>query len=129
MGLTNMLAIFIQIVNNLFMDLLDKRRVVFLENVLRYSITTEEHFKLLEKVFTCLHKHAFYCKLKKYSFLYEITTFMGFDVTLESICISDAKVISLKEWLKPATIYFWVFFSIFIYLSKDLAELLSCYTC
>ena len=104
MGVMNMLAMFIQIVNNLFMDLLNKGIVVFLDNVLRYSISTEEHFKLLEKVFTCLHKHAFYYKLKKYSILYKTTTFMGFDVTLEGMCIGDAKVQSLKEWLKPATI-------------------------
>ena len=51
------------------MDLLDNRVVVFLDDVLIYSTMVEEHFKLLEKVFACLHKYEFYCKLKKCSFL------------------------------------------------------------
>ena len=32
------------------------------------------------------------------------TTFLGFDITPEGLCISDAKVVSLKECLKPTTI-------------------------
>ena len=51
------------------MDMLDKGVVVFLDNILIYSIKIEEHFELLEKVFACLHKYEFYCKLKKHSFL------------------------------------------------------------
>ena len=69
--------------NNLFMDLLDNRVLVFLDDVLIYSIMVEEHFKLLEKVFAWLHKYEFYCKLKKYSFLQRTTTFLGFDITPE----------------------------------------------
>ena len=64
----------------------------------------EEHFELLEKVFPHLHKHVFYCKLKKCSFLHNTTTFIGFSITLEGMHISDAKIQSLKVWLKPATI-------------------------
>ena len=64
MGLTNMPAM-----NKLSMDMLDKRVVVFLDDVLIYSTIAEEYFKLLKKVFTCLSKYKFYCKLKKCSFL------------------------------------------------------------
>ena len=74
---------FIQTMNNLFMDMLEKAVVVFLDDVLIYSTTVEEHFKLLEKVFICLHKHEFYCKLKKCSFLQKTTADLGFNITLE----------------------------------------------
>ena len=69
MGLTNVPATFMQMMNNLFMDMLDKGVIVFLDDVLIYSTMAEEHFELLEKVFACLHKYKFYCKLKKCSFL------------------------------------------------------------
>ena len=69
MGLTNVPAIFMQIMNNLFEGMLDKRVIVFLDYVLIYSTTENKHFKLLEKAFACLHKYKFYCKLKKCSFL------------------------------------------------------------
>ena len=97
MGLINAPAIFMRIMNNLFMDKLDKKVVVFLDDIRIYSITVEEHFKLLEKVFAHLYKYKFYCKLKKCSFLQRTTTFLGFDVTLEGLNISDSKVGSLKE--------------------------------
>ena len=69
MGLTNALAIFMQTINNLFMNMLNKRVMVFLDNILIYSTMVEDHFELLEKVFATLHKHEFYCKLKKCSLL------------------------------------------------------------
>ena len=64
MGLKNAPATFMQMMNNLFMAMLDKGVVVFLDDILIYSTTVEEHFKLLEKVFTHLCRHVFYCKAK-----------------------------------------------------------------
>ena len=45
-----------------FMDMLDKGVVVFLDDILIYSTMVEEHFELLEKVFAHLHKYKLYCK-------------------------------------------------------------------
>ena len=64
---------------------------MFLDNMLIYSTKVEEHFELLEKVFTCLHKYKFYCKLKKCSFLQWTTTFLGFDIMPEGLKISNTK--------------------------------------
>ena len=97
MGLTNVPAMFIQTMKNLFMDLLDNEVVVILDDILIYSIIVEKHFKLLEKIFACLHKYKFYCKLKKCSFLQRSTTFLGFATTPERLPISNATVQSLKE--------------------------------
>ena len=72
---------FMRTMNNLFMYMLDKGVIVFLDDLLIYSTTAEEHFELLEKVFACLCKYEFYCKLKKCSFLQWTTTFLGFDIT------------------------------------------------
>ena len=76
--------------------MLNKGVVIFLGDVLIYSTMVEEHFNLLEKVCACLCKYKFYCKLKKCSFLQRTTTFLGFDITLKGLQISDAKVQSLK---------------------------------
>ena len=96
MGLTSAPATFMQMMNNLFMDVLNKGVTVFLDDVFIYSTTVEEHFELLEKVFACLHKYEFYCKLKKCSLLQQTTTFLGFDIAPEGLKISDAKVKILK---------------------------------
>ena len=75
MGLMNTPEKFMPMMNILFVDMLDKGVIVFLDDVLIYSTTVEEHFELLEKVFACLRKYKFYCKLKKCSFLQWTTTF------------------------------------------------------
>ena len=69
MGLMNMPVMFMQKMNNLFLDMLDKGVVVFLDSILIYSTIVRENSELLEKVFTHLCKHESYCKLKKCSFL------------------------------------------------------------
>ena len=69
MGLTNMLVMFMGAMKNLFVDMLDKGVVVFLDIKPMYSTIVKEHFELLEKVFVWLYKHTFYCKLKNHSFL------------------------------------------------------------
>ena len=84
--------------------MLDKGVVVFLDDILGYSIIAEEHFELLVKVFICLPKYALYCKLKKCKLLQKTNTNLEFNATTEGMRISSAKIRSLKEWLKPTTI-------------------------
>ena len=67
-GLTNAPATFMRAMNNLFSDLLDRGVVVFLDDILIYSQTLEDHTKLLRQVFDRLCQNKFYCKLKKCSF-------------------------------------------------------------
>ena len=64
----------------------------------------ERTLLLLEKALAHLHYNTFYYKLKKCSFLYNCTIFLGFDVTPIGMFISDAKVQSLYEWPVPITI-------------------------
>ena len=59
MELINAPATFMQTMNSLSVDLLDKGVVVFLDDILMYSTIAEEHFELLQKVFACLHKYNF----------------------------------------------------------------------
>ena len=104
MGLMDAPAMLMQIMKNLLVDMLDKAVVVLLNNELIYSTMVKKHFKLLEKVFANFYKHVFYCKLKKCSFLQKTTTFLGFDITPESMHISNKKLKNLKELPKPTTI-------------------------
>ena len=64
-GLTNAPATFMRTMNNLVSDLLDRGVVAFMDDVLIYSSTIEEHELLLKAVFSRLKEKQFYCKLKK----------------------------------------------------------------
>ena len=80
MALTNAFAKFMRTMNKLFSDMLDFGMAVFLDNILMYLGMVKEHFMLLKKVLACLYQYMFYCKLKKCSFLYNSTMFLGFDI-------------------------------------------------
>ena len=64
-GLTSAPATFMRTMNNLFSDLLDRGVIAFMDDVLIYSSTIEEHELVLEAVFTRLKEKQFCCKLKK----------------------------------------------------------------
>ena len=97
MHLTNIPATFLQTMNNLFMDMLDKGVVFFLDNILIYSNLADENLGLMKKILTHLYNHTFYCKLKKCGFLQKSTIFLRFDITPEGMNISDTKMRTLKE--------------------------------
>ena len=67
-GLTNAPSTFMRCMNTIFRDMLDKCVVVFLDDILIYSRTVEEHYKHVRQVLDCLHKHKFWAKLKKCEF-------------------------------------------------------------
>ena len=97
MGLMNAAAMFMQTMNNLFSNILDSGMAIFLDDILVYLCIVKKHFTLLEKVLVHLCQHIFFYKLKKSSFLYKNTIFLGFAITPESMCISYSKVWSLNK--------------------------------
>ena len=90
-GFTNAPAMFMCMMNNLFMNMLDKEVVVFLDDILIYSNKVEEHFKLLDRIFIFLYKYIFYCKLRKFNVFQSITTFPELNFFTEGICINETK--------------------------------------
>ena len=58
-GLTNAPATFVRTMNNLFSDLIDRGVASFMDDVLIYSSTIEEHELLLKAVFTRLKESYF----------------------------------------------------------------------
>lgn len=51
--------------NNVFFKLLDKGVLVYLDDILIYSRTKEEHVALLKEVFALLKEHELYIKQSK----------------------------------------------------------------
>jgi DNA replication protein DnaC len=67
-GLTNALAFFMNMMNNAFMDYLDKFVVVFIDDILIYSQSEEEHVDHLKMVLQRLREHQLYAMLSKCEF-------------------------------------------------------------
>jgi hypothetical protein len=76
-GLTNALALFMYLMNNVFMDYLDKFVVVFIDDILIYSQIVEEHVDHLKMVLQTLREHQLYVKLSKSEFWIHEVLFLG----------------------------------------------------
>jgi hypothetical protein len=64
-GLTNAPAYFMNLMNKVFMEELDRFVVVFIDEILIYSETTEEHEEHLRIVLERLRQQKLYAKFSK----------------------------------------------------------------
>jgi hypothetical protein len=67
-GLTNASAHFMYLMNSVFMPELDKFIVIFIDDILIYSRSMEEHEEHLWIVLQCLRDHQLYAKFSKCEF-------------------------------------------------------------
>jgi hypothetical protein len=67
-GLTNAPAYFMYLMNSVFMPKLDKFVVVFIDDILVYTRSEEEHVGHLHMVLQCLRDHRLYTKFSKCDF-------------------------------------------------------------
>ena len=76
-GLTNAPATFMHLMHDLFGPLLDKFVIVFLDDILIFSKTPEEHEQHLRQVLEILRKAKLYAKLSKCEFFKSSISFLG----------------------------------------------------
>ena len=67
-GLTNTIVTFQSLMNDIFHDLLDKCVIIYLDDILIYLKTPEEHEANICEVFNHLQQHRLYAKGSKCSF-------------------------------------------------------------
>src|SRR5699024_1816738 len=83
-GLTNAPAFFMNLMNNVFMDYLDKFVVVFIDDILIYSQSEKEHADHLGMVLQRLWEHQLYAKLSKCEFWINEVLFLGTHLNFSS---------------------------------------------
>lgn len=103
-GLTNAPATFCTMMNEVFQEYLDKFVVVYLDDIVIYSSTLEEHVEHLKKVFAKLREHKLYVKLEKCSFAQERIKFLGHVIEQGRIRMDQDKVKVIEEWQQPSNV-------------------------
>jgi hypothetical protein len=91
-GLTNAPAYFMYLMNKVFMEYLDKFVVVFIDDILVFSKTEEEHAEHLRLVLQKLREHQLYAKRSKCEFWLKEVSFLGHVVSNEGISVDPSKV-------------------------------------
>ncbi|WVZ93787.1 hypothetical protein U9M48_039742 [Paspalum notatum var. saurae] len=100
-GLTNASAYFMQLMNSVFMDYLDKFVVVFIDDILIYSKTEAEHEEHLRLVLQRLREHKLYAKFSKCEFWIDEVRFLGHVVSKGGIAVDPSKVNTVTKWKVP----------------------------
>ena len=84
------------------MDELDKFVVVFIDDILVYSPTAEEHEHHLR---TVLEKLAqLYAKFSKCEFWLQEVAFLGHVLSAKGVVVDPAKIEAKKEWDQPRNV-------------------------
>ena len=103
-GVTNALAIFMDYMNRIFRPWLDKFVVVFIDDILIYSKTKEEHADHLRVVLKILRDHQLYEKLSKCEFWLDEVQFLGHVISAKGIAVDPAKIETVLKWERPKTV-------------------------
>jgi hypothetical protein len=103
-GLTNAPAYFMNLMNKVFMEELDKFVVVFIDDILIYSRRTEEHGHHLRIILGKLWDHQLYAKFSKCEFWLQEVRFLGHILTVEGVVVDLEKVTAVSNWKKPTSV-------------------------
>ncbi|GBG75594.1 hypothetical protein CBR_g20225 [Chara braunii] len=103
-GLCNAPGTFLHAMNQIFHDHLDKFVVVYLDDILIFSKSAEEHAKHVETVLSLLRQHKYKVNLEKCEFGRTKILYLGHEVSAEGIRPEDAKVASIRDWPRPQTV-------------------------
>jgi hypothetical protein len=103
-GLTNTPAFFMNLMNKVFMEELDKLVVVFINDILIYSKSREDHEHHLRIVLERLRAHQLYAKLSKCEFWLEKVAFLGHILTAEGIEVDSSKIEAVSKWKQPSNV-------------------------
>ncbi|KAJ9505461.1 hypothetical protein QJQ45_008894 [Haematococcus lacustris] len=104
-GLCNAPATFQRLMNDVLHDLLDDCVLVYLDDILIFSRTPQEHIAHLRRVLDLLRKHKLYAKLSKCEFGMDQTSFLGHIVSASGIACDPAKVAAVQSWPIPNTVH------------------------
>jgi hypothetical protein len=104
-GLMNASAHFMYLMNSVFMLELDKVVMIFIDDILIYSRSMEEHEEHLRIVLQRLREHQLYAKFSRCKFWIKEVSFLGHVVSPEGITVDPDKVKEVLEWKPPTTVF------------------------
>ena len=96
-GLTNAPAVFSQMMNRIFGDLYGISVIIYLDDIVVFSETEDQHLLDVSKVLTRMREHSLHIKFSKCEFFRSEVDFCGHTITGTGIKVSESKVAALQN--------------------------------
>ena len=104
-GLTNAPAAFMDLMNRVFKPYLDTFVIVFIDDILVYSQSEEEHAEHLRIVLQTLRDKQLYAKFNKCEFWLEEVVFLGHVISAEGVYVDPKKIEAILSWKPPTSVH------------------------
>ena len=104
-GLTNTPGAFMDLMNRVFQPSLDQFVVVFVDDILIYSQSEEEHEDHFMIVLQALKEHRLYAKFSKCKFWITEVRFLGHVVLVLGVFVESEKVEAVMSWERPKPVF------------------------
>jgi hypothetical protein len=102
-GVTDGPTTLMQLLQNLFFDCLDSFLLIYLDDLLIFSPSIEQHFQHVETVLSRLSEQRLLCKMSKCSFFKSNIEFLGHRITENGITPLHDKIQAITQWPTPQT--------------------------
>jgi hypothetical protein len=103
-GITNALSTFIQHMNEVLKEFLGEFCIAYLDNILVFSKTLEDHLMHAQRFFEKLREEKFLINLNKCMFVKRELVYLGFFVLEKGLNIDLEKVKQIVEWPTPRSV-------------------------
>jgi hypothetical protein len=92
------------LMNGIFREYLDTVVIVFLDVILIYYKSEEEHEQHLRMILQVLREHQLYAKLSKCSFYHKQIHYLGHIISEEGIVVDPEKIEAIRGWSTPKNV-------------------------
>ena len=104
-GLKNARAEFMDLLHRVFQPYLDQFMVVFVDDILIYSQSEEEHEDHLRIILQALKEHKLYAKFNKCEFWLTEVRFLGHVVSATGVSVDPKKVEAVMSWERQKSVF------------------------
>jgi hypothetical protein len=104
LGLCNAPTTFMRVMNDVFKPFIDDFVIVYLENILVFSGTWDEHVRHVKQVLDTLQREKLYLKLSKCEFGKTVLVYLGHIVGGGRLKIDPSQVDVIVNWTEPKSV-------------------------